>query len=45
LLSAPDSVRQAIGRRGRERVVAQFATDESATQMLALYVELARLRA
>jgi glycosyltransferase involved in cell wall biosynthesis len=45
LLSAPDSVRLAVGRRGRERVVAQFATDEAATQMLALYGELARLRA
>jgi glycosyltransferase involved in cell wall biosynthesis len=45
LLSAPDSVRLAVGRRGRERVVAQFATDEGATQMLTLYVELARLRA
>lgn len=42
LLSAPDSVRLAVGRRGRERVVAQFATDEGATQMLALYGELAR---
>jgi glycosyltransferase involved in cell wall biosynthesis len=37
LLSAPDSVRLAVGRRGRERVVAQFATDEGATQMLTLY--------
>jgi glycosyltransferase involved in cell wall biosynthesis len=45
LLSAPDSVRLAVGQRGRERVVAQFATDEGATQMLALYGELARLRA
>jgi glycosyltransferase involved in cell wall biosynthesis len=45
LLSAPESVRQAAGRRGRERVVAQFATEEAATQMLALYVELARTRA
>ncbi len=45
LLSAPDSVRLAVGRRGRERVVAQFATDEGATQMLALYRELTRLRA
>jgi len=45
LLSAPDGVRLAVGRRGRERVVAQFATDESATQILALYGELARLRA
>jgi glycosyltransferase involved in cell wall biosynthesis len=44
LLSAPDSVRLAAGRRGRERVVAQFASDEGATQMLALYGELAHLR-
>jgi len=45
LLSAPESDRLAVGRRGRERVVAQFATDEGATQMLALYGELARPRA
>jgi len=45
LLSVPDSVRLAVGRRGRERVVAQFATDEGAMQMLALYGELARPRA
>jgi len=31
LLSAPESDRLAVGRRGRERVVAQFATDEGAT--------------
>jgi glycosyltransferase involved in cell wall biosynthesis len=45
LLSAPESVRLAVGRRGRERVVAQFATEEGAAQMLALYMELARPRA
>ena len=41
LLSAPESVRLAVGRRGRERVVGQFAPEEGAAQMLALYVELA----
>jgi glycosyltransferase involved in cell wall biosynthesis len=41
LLSAPESVRLAVGRRGRERVVAQFASEEGAAQMLALYMELA----
>jgi glycosyltransferase involved in cell wall biosynthesis len=45
LLSAPESVRAAIGRRGRELAVAQFAGEQSAAQMLALYGELARLRA
>ena len=42
LLSASESVRIAVGRRGRERVAAQFASEEGAAQMLALYVELAR---
>jgi glycosyltransferase involved in cell wall biosynthesis len=42
LLSAPEDVRQAVGRRGREHVAEQFASAEGATQMLALYVELAR---
>jgi glycosyltransferase involved in cell wall biosynthesis len=45
LLSAPESTRLAVGRRGRERALAQFATEDAATQMLALYVELARPRA
>jgi glycosyltransferase involved in cell wall biosynthesis len=45
LLSAPENVRLAVGRRGRERVAVQFAADEGAAQMLALYVELARPRA
>jgi glycosyltransferase involved in cell wall biosynthesis len=44
LLSAPESTRLAIGRRGRERAMAQFATEDSATRMLALYAELARSR-
>jgi glycosyltransferase involved in cell wall biosynthesis len=44
-LSAPESVRAAVGRRGRELAVAQFAGEQSAAQMLALYGELARLRA
>jgi glycosyltransferase involved in cell wall biosynthesis len=45
LLSAPESTRLAVGRRGRERAVAQLGTVDAATQMLALYVELARSRA
>jgi glycosyltransferase involved in cell wall biosynthesis len=45
LLSAPESVRAAVGRRGRELAVAQFAGQQSAAQMLTLYEELARLRA
>ena len=44
LLSAQEDVRLAVGRRGRERAVAQFAIEEGATQMLALYLELARPR-
>lgn len=42
LLSAPESVRQSVGRRGREHALARFAAGDAATQMLALYVELAR---
>jgi glycosyltransferase involved in cell wall biosynthesis len=42
LLSAPDGVRGAIGRRGRERALAQFATEDPASRVLALYTELAR---
>jgi glycosyltransferase involved in cell wall biosynthesis len=45
LLSAPESVRAAVGRRGRELALAQFAAEQSAAQMLALYGELARPRA
>jgi glycosyltransferase involved in cell wall biosynthesis len=45
LLSAPESVRAAVGRRGRELAVAQSAGEQGAAQMLALYGELARLRA
>jgi len=44
LLSAPESTRLAIGRRGRERVIAHFAAEDAATRMLALYAELARSR-
>jgi glycosyltransferase involved in cell wall biosynthesis len=42
LLSAPESTRLAVGRRGRERAVAQFANADTATQMLAVYGEIAR---
>jgi glycosyltransferase involved in cell wall biosynthesis len=42
LLSAPESTRLAIGRRGRERAVAQCASADAATQMLAVYGEIAR---
>jgi glycosyltransferase involved in cell wall biosynthesis len=45
LLSAPESVRAAIGRRGRERAIAQAASEQGGMQMLALYGELARPRA
>jgi hypothetical protein len=45
LLSAPESTRLAVGRRGRERAIAQIAAADAATHMLALYGELARLRA
>jgi glycosyltransferase involved in cell wall biosynthesis len=44
LLSAPERTRLAVGRRGRERAVAQFATEDTATQMLALYSEIVRSR-
>jgi glycosyltransferase involved in cell wall biosynthesis len=44
LLSAPESVRLAIGRRGRDHALARFAAHDAATQMLALYVELAHPR-
>jgi glycosyltransferase involved in cell wall biosynthesis len=45
LLSASESTRLAVGRRGREHAIAQFAAADAATQMLALYTELARSRA
>jgi glycosyltransferase involved in cell wall biosynthesis len=44
LLSAPEAARRAIGRRGREHVMAQFADAGAATQMLAVYAEIARQR-
>lgn len=44
LLSAPESTRLAIGRRGRERAIARFAAEDTTTQMLAIYTELARSR-
>ena len=44
LLSAPEGTRLAMGRRGRERALAQFAAKDAATQMLTLYSELARSR-
>jgi glycosyltransferase involved in cell wall biosynthesis len=44
LLSASESVRLAVGRRGRDRALARFAAEDAATQMLALYVELAGMR-
>jgi glycosyltransferase involved in cell wall biosynthesis len=42
LLSAPESARLAVGRRGRERTMAQFADAGTATHMLAVYGEIAR---
>ena len=44
LLSAAESTRIAIGRRGRERVIAQFASHGTPDQMLAVYAEVARPR-
>jgi glycosyltransferase involved in cell wall biosynthesis len=44
LLSAPEGARAAMGRRGRDHALARFAAGDAATQMLALYVELARRR-
>jgi glycosyltransferase involved in cell wall biosynthesis len=44
LLSASEAARRAIGRRGRERVVAQLADAGTATQILAVYAEIARPR-
>jgi len=45
LLSAPESTRLAVGRRGRERAVAQFTNAAAASQMLAVYVEITRPQA
>jgi glycosyltransferase involved in cell wall biosynthesis len=42
LMSAPESVRLAIGRRARERAVAQFAATGTETQLLSVYAEIAR---
>jgi len=44
LLSAPESVRLAIGRRARDHALARFAAEDAAMQMLALYIELAHRR-
>jgi glycosyltransferase involved in cell wall biosynthesis len=44
LLSAPESVRAAVGRRGRDHALTRFAAEDAAAQMLALYAELARRR-
>ena len=42
LFSAAESTRIAMGRRGRERVVAQFASRTGPDQMLGVYAEIAR---
>jgi glycosyltransferase involved in cell wall biosynthesis len=42
LLSAPESTRLAIGRRGRDLAATRFSADDAAMQMLSLYVELTR---
>lgn len=44
LLSSPDNVRHAMGRRGRERVAAQCADATTVAQILAVYTEIARPR-
>jgi glycosyltransferase involved in cell wall biosynthesis len=42
MLSASESTRLAVGRRGRERVKSLFATPAAPDQMLAIYTEIAR---
>jgi glycosyltransferase involved in cell wall biosynthesis len=42
LLSASESTRIAIGRRGRERVKSLFASPAAPNQMLGIYTEIAR---
>jgi glycosyltransferase involved in cell wall biosynthesis len=42
LLSASESTRLAVGRRGRERVKSLFASQAAPDQMLAVYTEIAR---
>lgn len=44
VLSAPESIRVAVGRRGRDRALARIAAEDAATQMLTLYLELAQNR-
>jgi glycosyltransferase involved in cell wall biosynthesis len=44
VLSAPESVRLAIGRRGRDHALARLAAEDARTRMLALYLELAHRR-
>jgi glycosyltransferase involved in cell wall biosynthesis len=44
LLSAPEMVRRAIGRRAREHVMAHFTGTAAMPQILALYTEIARPR-
>ena len=44
LLSAPESTRLAVGRRGRERAITQFADTAASTQLLEVYAEIARAR-
>ena len=42
VLSASEATRLAVGRRGRERVKALFASQAAPEQMLAVYTEIAR---
>ncbi|MBV9970760.1 MAG: hypothetical protein JO228_12315 [Xanthobacteraceae bacterium] len=42
MLSAPEAVRLAVGRRGRERVGKLFSNPAAPEQMLSIYAELAR---
>ena len=42
LLSASETTRLAVGRRGRERVKSLFASQAAPDQMLAIYTEIAR---
>jgi glycosyltransferase involved in cell wall biosynthesis len=42
VLSAPETAWRAIGRRAREHVMTQYASTAAMTQMLAVYMEIAR---
>jgi glycosyltransferase involved in cell wall biosynthesis len=43
LFSAPESTRGAMGLRGRQRILAQYADPGGMTQILDVYAELVRM--